>query len=104
MPDQAKHTPGPWEYRHIGGVRGQHYVGAGAFKIISDTHATGTTNDGGQAEREANARLIAAAPDLLGACRALVCAAELHGADSEVFFMARNQALLAIAKAEGRDG
>jgi len=61
----SKHTPGPWSYRDVTAegtkvyakiVSGKTGVGfAGAYKILP------------RAEADANARLIAAAPDLLAA-------------------------------------
>lgn len=59
MNDKLLHTPGPWFLDHYGGVTANgedvaHVVGAY-----------------GCVENEANARLIAAAPDLLAALRGL---------------------------------
>ena len=55
------------------------------------------------AESAANARLISGAPDLLLALQGIVSTAELFGTNGEEFFDARNEALRAIAKAEGRE-
>jgi hypothetical protein len=58
----ATHTPGPWEAASI-------YINQSDGS--SDTHiATASTYDVGEREACANARLIAAAPDLLEAVRA----------------------------------
>jgi hypothetical protein len=76
--DAAKHTPGPWE------VWGDHVVirkpnRAGAMiagNVCTTSLSPRQTNHGprqdypsAKAEQAANARLIAAAPDLLTACR-----------------------------------
>jgi hypothetical protein len=63
----TKHTPGPWKvYRAQNGL----IIGIGVDRPNDEDHAVGVTDpgfglwgDGG--ERDANARLIAAAPDLL---------------------------------------
>jgi hypothetical protein len=60
-----KHTPGPWVIEQNGP----------AFDLLTADHAdhfaiiVGMTSNG-TGELEANARLIAAAPDLLAACKA----------------------------------
>jgi hypothetical protein len=85
----SKHTPGPWGTYdtaaygiHIckGGIAGQH--------IASAQRYVGLTQD----ETVANARLIAAAPEMLAALREL-----LERCDFEAQEMAR----AAIGKAEG---
>ncbi len=67
----AEHTPGPWSQSHRLNKRGTYstevYDAAGdeiatlAWHSIKTEHGWGT-------DRDANARLIAAAPDLLAAC------------------------------------
>ena len=62
---EAKHTPGPWEAGHYNGT-----------PTIFDSRGNGTiplatVHDVTTGDPEANARLIAAAPDLLAACEAL---------------------------------
>ena len=63
----SKHTPGPWRIDEWGDIV------AGLRDIAETAHIW---NDGGDDTlpemRRANARLIAAAPDLLAACTALV--------------------------------
>lgn len=60
---ETKHTPGPWKAHH----------GKGQMMIVQDAKSnSGIANliaftGGGIAEDDANARLIAAAPDLLEA-------------------------------------
>lgn len=98
---QTKHTPGPW---HIG-VRTYHagrdvYGPKGEPVAVADDAITTTP------EAEANARLIAAAPELLAALdkllsatvdRALAEGYEMDGVECA----ARGFALAAIAKATG---
>lgn len=96
----STHTPGPWLV--VGTPRdheGDAYVAiqtpAGAFDLI----APGVMRD----RHAANARLIAAAPDLLAALRACVAcgALERSGADANAA-NAAVRARAAIAKAEAR--
>ena len=74
---EHKHTPGPWESMPVD-------AGIHRFGIICANDPLGTSaNDiaavwlrGGQQKTEANARLIAAAPDLLEALQAVVRVAD----------------------------
>lgn len=61
---QATHTPGPWEAHTYGdkSVSVRHYLGMGLNQPVCEMHPGKTP-----AERNANARLIAAAPELLAA-------------------------------------
>jgi hypothetical protein len=91
---QSKHTQGPWTLdvtRSI--IRDEHH----GRKIV-------TLNDDGQFafhqdEMHANARLIAAAPELLGALTAVLAnVCQAHGLPTHV----EAQAHAAIAKAKGK--
>lgn len=63
MSNTAKHTPGPWFVAE-----------AGLFKVASITHSTGIYADEMSSDEsiQADARLIAAAPDLLEALQGLL--------------------------------
>lgn len=116
------HTPGPWK---TGREDMQSYTGDGEIPFTNIYHATET--DGfhlghslpltiGRAEgnnNKANARLIAAAPDLLEACKAQHKAIDLLLAmlaeNDPTFFPSKSRAwqvleqgYLAINKAEGK--
>ena len=67
---KAKHTPGPWEADALGSIRS-----VGGWFVAEALHAES------EAKGQANARLIAAAPDLLRACRGLLLVAERMDAD-----------------------
>jgi hypothetical protein len=92
----AKHSPGNWMFERYDETR---------FEINSDTPkwaaiATVTQNhlgsrEVGPVEAEANARLIAAAPDLLDALQAIVAIADRKTVEFD-------RARAAIAKAEGK--
>lgn len=68
----TQHTPGPWRYkRGEGRYSGSHYIEASVYStpsVISGRDQIGQCN-GYDDEVSANARLIAAAPDLLEALR-----------------------------------
>jgi hypothetical protein len=64
-----KHTPGPWE---IDSILGDTVIANGENVIAFLPLAT--------QNREANVRLIAAAPELLDACKAVLSALESHQA------------------------
>lgn len=92
----AKHTPGPWTRKFGQDV----YQGSGPFDALR-LIATGTPTNGSPdelAEAFANARLIAAAPELLEALDELLAAAENFERPSD---KAIASARAAIAKAEG---
>jgi hypothetical protein len=85
-----KHTPGPWrpneKYDHF-------WVSAGKGKKRVEI-ATACTDDVGHETAAVNAMLIAAAPDLLKACKEVV--------DDPMISDYKNEMLrAAIAKAEG---
>jgi hypothetical protein len=95
----AGHSPGPWHVQ-------PHHTKRGEFLYVSnEAHALALVYvQPDAAARRANARLIAAAPDLLAAIRsALGCLDDPTGGQ-HVADMRRAATLLraAIAKAEGR--
>ena len=90
----SKHTPGPWQVGHFDS------------NMICDSDGANrgcapiARVEGTAAERRANARLIAAAPELLEALRGLLDPATNE--DGEWYRQAREAARAAIAKAEGK--
>ena len=67
----AKHTPGPWRSLNFGTE-----VRTEDMRTAVASLGMGYDHEDGDGRRTANARLIAAAPDLLAALRALVEVAE----------------------------
>ena len=98
----SKHTPGPWE------IKNQNLVAEGGNCVLANLHMwQGDAPD----EGKANARLIAAAPELLAALQAMFRAAEMRDMDNcevrsahvAVEWDAANQAArAAIVKAESK--
>lgn len=95
----TKHTPGPWKATKGGEIRAVQdsieITIAVTFDLREDDRGT---------KKEANARLIAAAPELLEALRDLAGWAEMYR-DSVAYESGRKHiyaARAAIAKAEGR--
>lgn len=105
----SAHTPGPWKVSNVGGVRTiKSAIQAGYFAEVR-----GACKGAHGAEGDANAALIASAPELLEALRAMVAAQALtpgdcygpdgmpnknHGATTR----ALKVACTAIARAEGK--
>lgn len=98
------HTPGPWV------LNGWDVVKSGCVEVKDGLHtfpALAAIHNGDgklcMEEINANARLIAAAPELLMACRMLVALedGDAHEADTS-WKQARKIMRSAIAKAEGR--
>lgn len=84
-----KHTPGHWE------LRGQRLVTDGNGVVIAEKIGS---NGGGS---EANACLIASAPELLEALERMVRAFNVKDIDPLIAFATIEQAQSAIAKARG---
>jgi hypothetical protein len=72
---EAKHTPGPWEVRAAGVQSQGGDAGTFVARVNAGLVARCMTNQGNLSSAEcliaaqANARLIAAAPELLAACK-----------------------------------
>ena len=112
----AQHTPGPWEVTHhkvgsktLFGVRNQAFGAPNVFPghLIEEGSglpdwARGTVLHSWSTDKEADARLIAAAPDLLAACKALYAdVLALKHFDTEAGCALLDRVKVAIAKAEG---
>lgn len=102
----AKHTPGPWSTCNKRSLieiyaPDEHTViyADGSRPSIASVWPNGDTGIAG--DQEANANLIAAAPDLLAACEALR-KATFDRVDEELLRVARDLADAAIAKAGGK--
>ena len=113
---EAKHTPGPWLVDAVFGERDRDIIlgydipGAGSPVLIASVYDE-ADDDGNPRDfpisREAggaNAQLVAAAPDLLAACKAVVACAgnpeNLRGKYRETL----EQCIAAIRAAEGAEG
>jgi hypothetical protein len=97
-----KHTPGPWEYYDNATERGLNGITGISYSVCSNKHVDDrfylicNTTDGFK-QAEADARLIAAAPELLEACKEALSVMKRY-ADVPVHILALEKA---IAKAEG---
>jgi len=106
---RATHTPGPWAVERPYGEPGM-YVAAPSSALVCKLYPVDGRYVADQLESvEANARLIAAAPELLAALRGLFehCAM-VHkqwgeGSNAREAEAAEDAARAALAKAEGRD-
>lgn len=96
------HTPGPWK-------AGRHNIGDG-WRVFVKHHADADQHDAicdletWQSEKatKANATLIAAAPELLIACKGAIAALSQHKTFPADIDAAKSFLTDAIAKAEGR--
>lgn len=93
----ASHTPGPW-LLHRDNRRERYDIGVkGQFALRLVAEVSFGFFEPAESEQHANARLIAAAPDLLAACRRLRSVINDHVSLADVDALDS-----AIAKAEGR--
>ena len=92
----SKHTPGPWTfYASLPSTEPNWHIvtNSSRMRVLANVHI-----EPGNATDHANARLIAAAPELLAALQELLSEmGEFHNPNTEGWNMAR----AAIAKAEG---
>ncbi len=99
MNTNAKHTPGPWENHKWNCEEHQISAKGGTIALVSHSHSLVS-----EAEADANARLIAAAPALLIELKNTVAAIEKWGKEhpeSGGWIGVIHGALKAIAQAEG---
>ena len=89
----SKHTPGPW-FANSGGQVWSDRLNRPA-NALADVYSCTANERGQDEERNANARLIAAAPEMLEALRAALPGLESEGFDSAEIVR------VAIAKATG---
>lgn len=89
-----KHTPGPWDNCAIGDYAD--YAGNSSV-IIGDDRRIAVVHNHGTGEDVANARLIAAAPEMLAACKAFIHAMDEYGHPDKTDRLIRS----AIYKVEG---
>jgi hypothetical protein len=88
----SEHTPGPW-LKNSGML-----YGSNGSPVVAAGLGLGLGGDNGDGVRNANALLIAAAPELLEALKDALCALECCGKD----YPAEAKARAAIAKVEGK--
>jgi hypothetical protein len=104
----TKHTPGPWNYHVWGTNSGKHF----GIETADHRHGICGVSPNGNAstlltieQHEANARLIAAAPELLAACQSgldgLLAAFPHAPRIPDILHPIINQVRAAIAKATG---
>jgi hypothetical protein len=86
------HTPGPWEA----------WQRQSAVFVVACDFQVALLCDGNNSEINANAHLIAAAPDMLAALRGILDDAKAYGMADSAFSGSLIEAAAAIAKAEGR--
>ena len=93
----SKHTPGPWEPGEEAGIW------AGKRKICVMRYFLNKSNPLKICEKEtqANARLIAAAPELLEACKNLIYS--FNTMDAKDISVSIKMGKQAITKAEGKE-
>lgn len=75
----AAHTPGPWEASLTANSIGQRFIYGPNNEHVALTYNGNVRRIG---QQDANARLIAAAPDLLEALKAILSNTTLHGTDA----------------------
>lgn len=103
----AGHTPGPWERRDYANKEGDIWIDCAAWKgrsLLGGTLAIALAKGAGDGQLDANASLIAAAPELLRALKELRDNVErdMSGYWTESTSNLMQQADAVIASAEGR--
>lgn len=100
---KAKHTPGPWTVEHHGGP--WHIFGAGDTRVGTYGTSVPAITEAEWATSQANAHLIAAAPELYAALQAVDAEVrDIPSASGDVILPSHVWDLVsaALAKAEAR--
>jgi hypothetical protein len=105
VPPIASHTPGPWTLSPCDDSSdiAIHGYNDGQHQWIGDVVCDSDSWHATDANRNANAMLIAAAPDMLAALRTIVNDSPEPGEDAVLTVDGYNQACAAIAKATGTE-
>ena len=105
---ETKHTPGPWEPKRIESQRweidapnGDPLLGHRAWQGLAAVYGNDDNKVAGSQVAKANARLIASAPAMLAALRAMVGMTINSGHVSDDMAPALNMALAVIKEATG---
>ena len=97
----AQHTPGPWKIDHFNTSTGCYQI-SGHEQVLNLAFVQDYSDEGdSDQEAKANARLIAAAPDLLEALKDLIASASPTEKEHPRMFAAWQQARAALTKAKG---
>ena len=98
---EAKHTPGPWNVSGLPDTYRRDCINANGPRPVAEVPRHNP-------DWQANARLIAAAPDLLEACKFLIARSGTMGPEDAAYAECSWEAIgkieAAIAKAEGGAG
>ena len=102
----SKPTPGPWRYDYMSAYGRDIYAGKKWIGQANGDHGNPESSFPSNSECNANARLIAAAPDLLEALEDMTarferCCRYNGNADEEMLAESTKDAHAAIAKAKG---
>jgi hypothetical protein len=106
MKEKAKHTPGPWQRvgtHYVARMDGDGYKRGAVCKMANTDDAVIYCAGASSLEDAANAALIAAAPDLLAACKSALAA--LNDPDMDCYLDAESLEVAlesAIEKATGQ--
>ena len=89
----SEHTPGPWKVSRRFDIYQDRQDGNGSGRYIGTTRGNGPLPWSIESVDEANAVLMAAAPDLLAACRVVLAAIEQANLGGEVLWINRGSAV-----------
>lgn len=102
---KARHTPGPWRHREYRNKNGGIWIDCYAVKrgkLLGGTLAEAYADGCGDGDQEANARLIAAAPEMLAQLRGWLAIFTAGGAHvSPLVATAMKETAEIVRKAEG---
>jgi hypothetical protein len=100
---QTKHTPGPWSYNQDEGGYQGHFISTGDYIIcdLPDAEDFLAGSKSAAPQTEANARLIAAAPDMLSLLKRLNEAFYVKGTRKALMEVMQETRPM-IARTEGR--
>ena len=100
--EKTKHTPGPWKAKTVKAL-GIYANNDQQIAVVHNEMPRGGRRQDDYNIEEANARLIAAAPDLLEAAKVLISSLVWERKRSGITYAGGEMLEAAIVKAEGRE-